>query len=255
MLNPLSRIRIVLLSTTHPGNIGSAARAMKTMGLSQLALVTPRIFPSDEATALAAGADDVLLQAHLYETFEAAIADCYLVLGCTPRARSVAMPEVTPRLAAEQAYTVAEKNGVAIVFGTEASGLTNKQIQSCHRAVNIPANPEYDSLNLAQAVQVMCYELRMAALSCDTEKRNAQVRINESVSMGQMEGFFQHLEQTLDDIDFLKGRPSKTLMHRLRRLFLRADLTPQEVLLLRGIFNDARRCAALAGVAKTSELL
>lgn len=247
----LTRIRIVLVATTHPGNIGSAARAMKTMGLSQLVLVAPLIFPAPEATALCAGADEVLDAARVVPDLDSALAGCVRVFGCTPRPRTVPMPELTPRGVAPQALEYAREGEVALVFGTESSGLSNDQVQRCHAAVNIPANPAYDSLNLAQAVQVLCYELRCAALE-HTAPVAADAETEPAATVDELEGMFAHLEQTLFEIDFLKGRGSATLMRRLRRLLLRAVPTRREVMLLRGILADAQRCARLSGVAEAA---
>ena len=166
MDQPLSRIRIVLVGTQHPGNIGSAARAIKTMGLSRLVLVAPERFPDREADALAAGARDVLEAATLHDTLADAVADCGLVLGCTARSRRVPLPEQVPRDAA--ATALAEAAGgteVALVFGRERTGLENDELQLCHGAVHIPSDPDYGSLNLAAAVQVLAYELRMGWLA------------------------------------------------------------------------------------------
>lgn len=247
----LPRIRIVLLATTHPGNIGSTARAMKTMGLSQLVLVAPLIFPAPEATALCAGADDVLDAALVVSDLDTALAGCVRVYGCTPRPRTVPMPELSPRAAAPQALEHARSGTVAIVFGTESSGLSNAQVQRCHAAVNIPANPAYDSLNLAQAVQVLCYELRCAALE-HAPPAPVAPDAEPAATVDELEGMFAHLEQTLFEIDFLKGRGSATLMRRLRRLLLRALPTRREVMLVRGILADAQRCARLSGVAEAA---
>lgn len=246
--DPLAQLRIVLVATTHPGNIGSAARAMKTMGLSRLVLVAPRHFPHPEATALAAGADDVLDAAQVVDELDAALAGCVLVLGCTPRPRTVPMPEWTPREAAPRALAEAAAGDVAIVFGTESSGLSNAQVQRCHAAVNIPANPAYDSLNLAQAVQVLCYELRCAALARTTTVATEPAQ-EPPATAEELEGLFAHLDRALFEIDFLKGRGSANLMRRLRRLFLRARPSRREVLILRGILADAQRCGRLSGVA------
>jgi tRNA (cytidine32/uridine32-2'-O)-methyltransferase len=247
----LPRIRIVLVATTHPGNIGSTARAMKTMGLSQLVLVAPAIFPAPEATALCAGADDVLAAAVVVADLNAALVGCVRVYGCTPRPRSVPMPELSPRAAAPEVLEHARHGTVAIVFGTESSGLSNDQVQRCHAAVNIGSNPVYDSLNLAQAVQVLCYELRCAAVERMAPAATL-VDAEPAATADELEGLFAHLDQTLFEIDFLKGRGSATLMRRLRRLLLRAVPTRREVMLVRGILADAQRCARLSGVAEAA---
>ena len=243
-------IRIVLVGTQHPGNIGSAARALKTMGLSRLVLVAPERYPDIEAHALAAGADDVLAAAPVLATLAEAVADCRLVLGCTARSRRVALEEHLPRAAAS--LVTAQAGGgaeVALVFGRERTGLTNDELQLCHAAVHIPANPEYSSLNLAAAVQVLAYEMRMALLqSGGPEASNtATVTEDEPASHAQLEGFFAQLADTLDAIDFHKGRAPESAMRKLRRLFLRSALDVREVRLLRGILADAQRMARLAG--------
>lgn len=245
-----SRIRIVLVGTQHPGNIGSAARALKTMGLSRLVLVAPERFPHIEAHALAAGADDVLAAAPVLATLAEAVADCRLVLGCTARSRRVALEEHLPRAAAS---LVAEQAGggaeVALVFGRERTGLTNDELQLCHAAVHIPANPEYSSLNLAAAVQVLAYEMRMALLQSGGPEASTAAILTEDepASHAQLEGFFAQLADTLDAIDFHKGRAPESAMRKLRRLFLRSALDVREVRLLRGILADAQRMARLAG--------
>ncbi len=243
--DPFAHVRIVLVGTQHPGNIGSAARAMKTMGLSRLVLVEPERVPPAEADALAAGADDVLAAARVHDTLAEALADCSLVLGCTARSRRVALAEQPPREAATRALEGARHDGeVALVFGRERTGLTNDELQLCHGAVHIPANPLYSSLNLAAAVQVMSYELRMAMLGAQAVAETARGEV--PAAHAELEGFFAQLAQTLDAIDFHKGRAPESAMRKLRRLFLRADLDVREVRLLRGILADAQRMARLA---------
>jgi len=246
------RIRIVLVGTQHPGNIGSAARALKTMGLSRLVLVAPQRFPHPDAEALAAGADDVLAGASRVETLAEAVADCRLVLGCTARSRRVPLEELPPRLAAARARAAALAGAeVALVFGRERTGLENDELQLCHAAVHIPANPGYSSLNLAAAVQVLAYELRLALLDEAgppvTDGHGQAGHADPPASHAQMEGLFEQLAQTLDDIDFHKGRAPDSAMRKLRRLFLRSRLDEREVRLLRGILADAQRMARLAG--------
>ena len=242
------RLRIVLVGTQHPGNIGAAARAMKTMGLSRLALVAPQRFPHADADAMAAGADDVLAAATLHDTLADAVADCHWVAGCTARDRRIALAQFTPREAAPQALAQAAEGEVALVFGRERTGLENHELQLCHAAVHIPANPEYSSLNLAQAVQVLAYEVRIAALAArPQEPAPSPLGHREPpASHAQMEGFFGQLAETLDAIDFHKGRTPDAAMHKLRRLFLRAQPDEREVRLLRGVLADAQRMARLA---------
>lgn len=247
------RIRIVLVGTQHPGNIGSAARALKTMGLARLVLVAPERPLGVESLALAAGATDVLEAAVVVDTLAEAVADCRMVLGCTARSRRVSLPELSPREGAERAVAVAAVAEVALVFGRERTGLENHELQLCHTAIHIPANPDYSSLNLAAAVQVISYELRLALL----EALNADATAGASsavpsgppavtASHAQLEGFFAQLAETLEAIDFHKGRAPDSAMRKLRRMFLRADLDERELRLLRGILSDASRMAMLA---------
>ena len=242
----------MLVGTQHPGNIGSAARALKTMGLARLVLVAPQRFPHADAQALAAGADDVLAASSRVETLAEAVADCHLVLGCTARSRRVPLEELPPRAAAARARDAALAGGeVALVFGRERTGLENDELQLCHAAVHIPANPDYSSLNLAAAVQVLAYELRLALLEQDAPAsaggHGQAGHPDPPASHAQMEGLFEQLAQTLDDIDFHKGRAPDSAMRKLRRLFLRGGLDEREVRLLRGILADAQRMARLAG--------
>ena len=238
------QVRFVLANTSHPGNIGSAARAIRTMGFRRLSLVSPASFPHIDAHVLAAGADDVLEAAVRFETLSEAIADCTLVLGATARLRGVSLQELDPRSAAERvADAVSQGRQVALVFGNERSGLSNDEIQLCHVAVHIPSDPTYSSLNLSQAVQVLAYELRMRVLG-GTGAREGNS--DPPASAAELEGFFEHLAETLRDIDFHKGRSEKTIMRRLRKLFLRAAPDQRELRVLRGILADAQRMASLA---------
>ncbi|AXK73545.1 RNA methyltransferase [Lysobacter sp. TY2-98] len=240
------RIRIVLVGTQHPGNIGSAARAMKTMGLRRLVLVAPEKAPNAESDALAAGADDVLAQAERHDDLASALAGCTHVMGCTARSRRVALPELDPREAAVALADAAIDGDVALVFGRERTGLTNEELHLCHQAVHIPANPDYSSLNLAAAVQVLAYEVRMALLGrADSEE--AAGPGDPRASHEQLEGFYGQLAETLDAIDFHKGRMPDSAMRKLRRIFNRAALDERDVRLLRGVLADAQRMARLAG--------
>ncbi len=249
-----SRFRIVLVGTQHPGNIGSAARAIRTMGLHRLVLVAPEKFPHNEADMMAAGADDVLASAVVVETLADAVADCRLVLGCTARSRRVQLRELDPRVAAASAHAEATAGGeVALVFGRERTGLENAELQLCHAAVHIPADPVYSSLNLAAAVQVLSYELRLEMLGLHAAAPVAQpgpVRAPDGdvpASHAELEGFFAQLADTLDAIDFHKGRAPESAMRKLRRIFLRSNLDDRDVRLLRGVLADAQRMARLAG--------
>ena len=240
------RVRIVLVGTQHPGNIGSAARALKTMGLRRLVLVAPERFPDMAADAMAAGAGDVLAAVELHDTLADALAECRLVLGCSARSRRVALDELAPRVAAARLHDTASAAPVALVFGRERTGLTNDELQLCHASVHIPANPDYSSLNLAAAVQVMTYELRLAMLAADGPAAPSDAA-EAPAEHAQLEGFFSQLGDTLDAIDFHKGRAPDSAMRKLRRIFLRADLDARELRLLRGILADAQRMARLAG--------
>jgi TrmH family RNA methyltransferase len=235
----LARVRVVLINTTHPGNIGAAARAMKVMGLSQLHLVTPKVFPHADATARASGADDLLQHAAVHKSLDEALAGCSLVLGTSARLRSLPMPQLDVRKAAELALREPGSGDIAILFGREAYGLTNQEMQRCQQLVHIETNPEFGSLNIAQAVQVVAYELRMAALGGGG--RALPPADWAPVDARQMELFYEHLEQTLLDIGFLNPRQPKRLMMRLRRLFNRARPDENEMNILRGILAAARR--------------
>ncbi len=230
----MANVRIVLVGTTHPGNIGAAARAMKTMQQSRLVLVAPKIYPSAEATARATGADDILAATEVYEDLKTAVADCELVIATTARRRSLPWPTVTPAQCAEQIMQ-AGASEVAIVFGRESSGLSNDELELSHLMLQIPANPEYSSLNLASAVQIVCYELLVNGLS------DSEVIENENtescVSQEQMEMFYEHLEQSMIDIGYLDPDNPRRLMHRMRRLFNRARLEESEWKIMRGILT------------------
>lgn len=238
-------IRFVLVRTSHPGNIGAAARAIRTMGFSRLGLVAPHKFPHPDAVALASGAVGVLDDAAIAPTLVASIADCTLVLGCTARTRAVQLEELSPRAAAARALAASARGPVAIVFGNERTGLENDELMSCHAAVRIPSVEDFPSLNLSQAVQVLAYELRLAMLE-SAPQTIGESKSDPAATTEQLECMFGHLAQMLDDIDFHKGRSPVTIMKRLRRLFLHANLDQREVRILRGIFDDAQRMARLA---------
>ena len=239
-----NRIRFVLVRTSHPGNIGAAARAIRTMGFERLSLVAPHRFPHAEAVAMAAGALELLDDTVITPTLVDAVADCTLVLGCTARKRVVQLEELSPREAAARALAASAHGEVAIVFGNERTGLENDELMSCHAAVHIPSVEDFPSLNLAQAVQLLAYELRLALL--DQTPAVVEEPREPLASIEELEHFFGHLAQMLDDIDFHKGRSPMTIMKRLRRLFLRTGLEQREVRILRGIFDDAQRMSRLA---------
>lgn len=229
---------MVLVQTSHPGNIGAAARAMKTMGLSRLYLVDPLEYPSAEATARASGADDILAGAVVCESLGEAIADCVLVLGTSARKRTLRWPELSAREAAHEALAQVETGPVAIVFGRERTGLSNEELDRCHYLVHIPCNESYSSLNLAAAVQVLTYELRTAL----PEGRAGPPREpgEEPAAAEAVEGFYDHLQATLLELGFLDAQNPRHLMRRLRRLFNRIRLSHNEVQILRGILAAAQ---------------
>lgn len=235
----LSNIKIVLVETSHSGNIGAVARAMKNMMLSNLCLVSPKIFPHADATARAAGADDILARAQIFETLPEAIANCTLVIGASARSRTISWTEVTPRECAEKIATQFPDEKIAILFGRENSGLKNEELDLCHFLLHIPCNPNYSSLNIAAAVQVVCYELFLATQNSDVTNKKAVGDADEQelATSEQMERFYEHLEQTLVDIDFMRTDKEKSLMRRLRRIYNRAQLRSKEVDILRGILR------------------
>ena len=246
-----SQLRIVLVGTQHPGNIGSAARAMKTMGLSKLVLVAPEKAPDRDTHAMAAGADDLIEAALVFATLAEAVADCRWVLGCTARSRRIQLEQMHPRDAAGRAVLAAAGGPVALVFGRERTGLDNEELQLCHAAVHIPSDPAFSSLNLAAAVQVLSYELRCALLGdAGTGEAGGGRTLppgEDVASHAELEGLFGQLAEALDQIDFHKGRAPASAMRKLRRLYLRANLDSAEVRLLRGVLADTQRMAWLAG--------
>lgn len=227
----LDKIRIVLVNTSHTGNIGSTARAMKTMGLSQLVLVDPVSPPDGKASAMAAGAGDVLASAQTVATLAEAVQGCGLVVGTSARSRTLPWPMLTPRECGEKMVSEAANYPVALVFGRENSGLSNEELQQCHFHVCIPANPDYSSLNLAAAVQTLSYELRVAFLSKD--ERPAEPA--EYPLTDDLERFYTHLEQSLQKTHFIVANHPGMVMTKLRRLFNRARPESQELNILRGI--------------------
>ncbi len=230
------RLRFVLVETSRAGNIGSAARAMKTMGFADLVLVSPRdpnALRDPEAIALASGATDVLANARIVDSLDEALAGCQFSAALSARSREFSPPLFEPRSLAEH-LSAATIRSAALVFGNERFGLSNEQVEKCSALVSIPANPAYSSLNLSQAVQVLAYECRMAALG-DVRSPQASGFQGELANAEQVEGMFRHLEQALVEIDFLDPDNPKKLMPRLRRLFARTGLETEEVNILRGI--------------------
>lgn len=247
------QLRIVLVGTQHPGNIGAAARAMKTMGLSRLVLVAPEKAPDRDTHAMAAGADDLVEAAPVFASLAEAVADCRWVLGATARNRRIQLEPLHPREAAARALQAAASGPVALVFGRERTGLNNDELQLCHAAVHIPSDPAFSSLNLAAAVQVLSYELRCALLDsagagvAAADAARTPPPGEGAASHAELEGLFGQLAETLDQIDFHKGRAPESAMRKLRRLYLRANLDAAEIRLLRGVLADAQRMARLAG--------
>ncbi|MBQ0756801.1 MAG: tRNA (cytosine(32)/uridine(32)-2'-O)-methyltransferase TrmJ [Amphritea sp.] len=240
----LKNIRIVLVNTSHPGNIGAAARAMKNMGLSDLCLVEPRKFPHGDADARAAGATDVLENAQVVDNLDQALSDCQLVVGASARSRTIPWPIVNPRELAAIVEPLPEDVRVAVLFGREDRGLTNDELQRCHHHVHIPVNEEFSSLNIAAAVQVITYELRMSkVLGADEARPQWGTEWDvELADNGELERLFDHLEETLTDVEFLDPEKPRNLMPRLRRLFLRALPDKIEVNILRGMLTAIQKC-------------
>ncbi len=246
----LERVRVVLVNTSHPGNIGGAARAMKNMGLNRLVLVDPERYPDPNASARASGADDVLANARIVGTLEEAIADCVLVMGTSARDRRIPWPVVDPREAADKVLDqLAEDDGaqIALVFGREDSGLTSEELQRCQFHVHIPSNPDFSSLNLAAAVQVLAYELRMQGLARQGQptkmhKLETTNRQNQTpATADELERYYAHLEQVLVEIGFLDPQKPKQLMPRLRRLYGRVQINQVEMNILRGILTETQK--------------
>lgn len=231
-------VRIILVGTTHPGNIGSTARAMKTMGFNSLYLVEPKSFPDYKANELAAGSDDILNNARVCGSLDEALIGCQLILATSARPRDLALPGLVPAAAAELIQQQATGTQVAIVFGREHSGLSNEELLKCHFHIHIPSNPEYSSLNLSQAVQIMVYELRMKFLQPAATVSNHAV---DYASAEEVEQFYTHLKNVFIEIEFLKESNPRRLMQRVRRLFNRANLEKMEVSLLRGMLSQVQK--------------
>lgn len=238
-LTALHNTKVVMVHTSHSGNIGAAARAMKTMGLQNLVLVTPKTFPSDEAIAMASGAADILAQAQVVDSLEEAVADCGFIVGASARWRNLPWPLVNPREMASQILSLPSGTSAAMVLGRERSGLTNEELALCHCHVNIPANPDYSSLNVAAAVQVLCYELKMSIVSqTDNHKPHWGVEWDQPPAKGaQLDSLFQHWERLLVDIDFLDPTNPRMLMNKIRRLIMRAQPDEVEANIVRGMLS------------------
>ncbi|EHS1090272.1 tRNA (cytosine(32)/uridine(32)-2'-O)-methyltransferase TrmJ [Vibrio cholerae] len=236
----LERVKVVLVGTTHSGNIGSAARAMKVMGLSQMVLVDPQCQVDAQAIALAAGASEIALNAQIYPTLEAAVADCGLVVGTSARSRTLEWPMLEPRECGEKLISEAKQHSVAMVFGRERTGLTNDELQLCHYHVCVPANPEYSSLNLAMAVQLLSYEVRMAYLALQQSSQSSTLQ-EEYPRHQELERFYAHLEQVMMQTEFISAQQPGQVMNKLRRMFTRARPEAQEINILRGILTSVQK--------------
>jgi tRNA (cytidine32/uridine32-2'-O)-methyltransferase len=254
-VNKPYQIRIVLVEPSHPGNIGAAARAAKTMCIENLVLVKPEDFPSGEARARSTGALDVLERAVICDSLQAAIADCTFVVGSSARLRGLQCPEIAPDKVGAKVWQELESGNVAIVFGRESSGLTNDELDQCHYLTTIPANWEFSSLNLASAVQVICYEIYNASLKLSSAEKGVD---NDSVNnvphtlrdteksdplatAEQLENLFEHMQQVLQEIEFFDPKQPKLLMRRLRHLYSRARPTLVETNILRGILSAVQK--------------
>jgi tRNA (cytidine32/uridine32-2'-O)-methyltransferase len=237
----MDRIRIVLVAPSHSGNIGGCARAMKNMGLSRLYLVTPDDFPGAEATARAAGAEDLLDHARICASLDEAVAECHLVIGTSARGRRIPWPVVTPDEAARRIVKTSAEHEVAVVFGRERTGLTNEELDRCQALVNIPTDPGFTSLNLACAVQVVAYEILRVAEN-EMQKHGSVAATVEALgeplaTHAEVQRFYGHLEEVLVETGFLDPKNPRLLMRRLMRLFNRVELTNNEVNILRGILT------------------
>jgi len=246
----LGNIRIVLVNTTHPGNIGGVARAMKNMGLSRLVLVAPVKYPDEQARWRAASAEDLLEAAVVVDTVEQAIADCQFVVGTSARERRIPWPLLDPRQCADRIDRLSDREQVAVLFGREDRGLTNEELQLCNLHLNIPTSDAYSSLNLAMAVQIVCYELRMLLVQPDLATSEDQVWDTPFATAENMERFYAHLEQTLTELEFLDPAAPRQLMARLRRLYGRVRLDEMELNILRGILTETGKWVARGQAAR-----
>jgi tRNA (cytidine32/uridine32-2'-O)-methyltransferase len=235
--NLIDNIRVVMVETTHPGNIGAAARAMKTMGYSNLCLVKPKIYPNAEATARAAGADDILGSAVVCDSLEEALQGCVTVVASTARPRSISHSVFTPREYAPKLSEMLKLGPVALVFGRESSGLSNEELEYCNVILQIPTNPDFSSLNVASAIQILCYEFIQILQADVGEKADTDVGSEEKIRLAtadEMTYLYDHLEQSMIDVGFLNPDQPRKLMRRLKSLFNRAHLDENEVSILRG---------------------
>ncbi|MBT8149456.1 MAG: tRNA (cytosine(32)/uridine(32)-2'-O)-methyltransferase TrmJ [Pseudomonadales bacterium] len=235
-------IRIVLVNPSHPGNIGAAARAIKNMGLSQLVLVAPQEFPDPRAIWRAAGAKDLVENARVVDTLSEAIADCQLVVGTSARERRIPWPLVEPRACADRIFSEPADAKIAVLFGREDSGLTNEELQRCNLHVNVPTSDAYRSLNLAMAVQIISYELRMRSLQHEDRPQAPMDEWDEPLATSdEVERMYVHLFETLAQLEFYDPKQPKQLLTRLRRMFNRTRLDQMELNILRGILTEVQK--------------
>jgi TrmH family RNA methyltransferase len=236
------QIRFVLMRPTHPGNVGGVARAMKTMGLRRLTLVAPLVnLPNEEAIRRAAGAEDILYTADVHEHLDGAIRDCHLIIGTTARKRSINWPQLSPPQAAEKLWQESRHGPVALLFGQERSGLANPDVERCHYLVRIPTHPDFSSLNLASAAQIMAYEVFLKGHTSPSSTRQDMPQYADQESMYR---FYKHLEEVLLELDFPIAKPPVILMRKLIRLFNKARVSDEELQILRGILNAVQQHVA-----------
>ncbi len=240
-MNKPRKVRIVLIETSHPGNIGATARAMKTMQQTELYLVKPKEYPSADCTARAAGADDILQQAKVVETLSEALEGCSIIFATTARDRAMSWPVHDPRGCANTITQSNEEDNVAIVFGRERSGMSNKEIELCNQVVMIPANEDYSSLNLASAVQILCYELMMASQQLSEHPVIERDEYERLATHDEMEGFYNHLIETMTQVGFYDPAHPKQLVRRIKRLFNRAQLEQTELNIMRGFLTGVEQ--------------
>ena len=237
--NLLNSVKVVLVGTTHPGNIGATARAMKNMGILDLALVEPKEFPSDVATFRSKAAKDILEKASVHTSLEEAISECELVVGTSARGRTVPWPVLNPREAAEEMHKSSLNGKVAIVFGREDRGLTNEELGLCNFHVHIPSDPEYSSLNLSQAVQILAYEIRLSYLQdrhVNKEYWDVELANNE-----QTERLINHMDELMQEVDFYDVENTRKLLVRVRRFFKRSKIDVMEANIFRGLFATIQK--------------
>ena len=237
--NLLNSVKVVLVGTTHPGNIGATARAMKNMGILHLALVEPKEFPSDVATFRSKAAKDILEKASVHTSLEEAISECELVVGTSARGRTVPWPVLNPREAAEEMHKSSLNGKVAIVFGREDRGLTNEELGLCNFHVHIPSDPEYSSLNLSQAVQILAYEIRLSYLQdrhVNKEYWDVELANNE-----QTERLINHMDELMQEVDFYDVENPRKLLVRVRRFFKRSKIDVMEANIFRGLFATIQK--------------